>query len=197
MICASQGGICLKSSPETEWRMLDFCIVSSWIFLPPASQRKLASCFPAVRIRYNYQFIPRIIPPAMTVKEPTPRASEMESERIENRKVVEQRIKRPGKREDRSCPRIQELSILSWSHLASSEFWFISYVIWPLSRNNLLYKESKDVREIVDLPFSTRLTPISWKRQYFIKKHQEKLVFLVWSPDRRLSNIILRNDTKK
>ncbi|XDA75008.1 hypothetical protein R6Z07F_005237 [Ovis aries] len=32
----------------------------------------------------------------MTVKEPSPRASEMESERIENRKVVEQRIKRPG-----------------------------------------------------------------------------------------------------
>ncbi|KAI4586320.1 hypothetical protein MJG53_004107 [Ovis ammon polii x Ovis aries] len=49
-----------------------------------------------LRIRYNYQFIPRIIPSAMTVKEPSPRASEMESERIENRKVVEQRIKRPG-----------------------------------------------------------------------------------------------------
>ncbi|KAG5212533.1 hypothetical protein JEQ12_014962 [Ovis aries] len=48
-----------------------------------------------LRIRYNYQFIPRIIPSAMTVKEPSPRASEMESERIENRKVVEQRIKRP------------------------------------------------------------------------------------------------------
>ena len=140
MICAGQGGICLKSGSEIEWRMLDFCTVSSWILLPPAPRRKLAPCFPAVRIRYNYQFIPRIIPPSMTVKEPSPRASEMESERIENRKVVEQRIKRPGKREDRSCPWIQELSILSWSHLASSEFWFISYVIWPLSRNNLLYK---------------------------------------------------------
>lgn len=109
------------------------------------SPGKLASCFPAVRIRYNYQFIPGIIPSVVTVKEPFPFEpflweSEMESERTENRNVVEQRIKRPGKREDRSCPRIQELSILSWSHFASSEFWFISYIIWPWSKNNLLCK---------------------------------------------------------
>lgn len=159
-----------------------FFTVSSWIFLPP-SQRKLASCSAAVRIRYNYRFIPRIIPSAMTVKE-------LLQERLRWR-VKGLRIGRLWSRGSKgqvrrwSCPPDTGTEHPFLIQPCILKFWFISYVSWPLSRNNLLYK-SKDVREIVDLPFSTRLTPISWKRQYFIKKHQGAC-FSCLESDRRLS----------
>ena len=177
MICAGQGGICLKSSAEIDWSMLDCCTISSWILLPPAPRENWHLAF----LQWGSDIIISSSPGLfhqlwlskslflLSLWE-----SEMESERIENRNVVEQRIKRPGKREDRSCPRIQELSILSWSHLASSEFWFISYIIWPWSKNNLLYK---DFREIVDLPLSTGFPPSLGKGSISLKSTRRNLFF--------------------
>ncbi|XP_060270210.1 C-type lectin domain family 2 member F-like isoform X2 [Ovis aries] len=62
----------------------------------------------------------------MTVKEPSPRASEMESERIENRKVVEQRIKRPAKNpvifNNKTCSEDSIICPQSWNRINNNCF---------------------------------------------------------------------------